>query len=118
MQRVDSDSGSSRRQGVERMRRGLLVGVAWLGLACAVQAEEIQVQPVQVDASRPDWENPAVFARGKMAASATHFPFESRETALAGDQTRSGRYQSLDGQWSFNFSPSSDAVPDGFEKPD
>jgi len=100
------------------MRRGLLVGVAWLGLACAVQAEEIQVQPVQVDASRPDWENPAVFARGKMAASATHFPFESREAALAGDLTKSSRYQTLDGQWSFSFSPSSDDVPTGFEKPE
>jgi beta-galactosidase len=77
-----------------------------------------RVQPVQVDASRPDWENPAVYARGKLAASATHFPFETREAALAGDPTRSSRYQSLDGPWSFAFSPSSDAVPAGFEKPD
>ncbi|UAL10126.1 glycoside hydrolase family 2 TIM barrel-domain containing protein [Caulobacter segnis] len=105
------------------MRRGLLAGVAGLamnglGIGFAVQAEEIQVQPVQVDASRPDWENPAVYARGKLAASATHFAFESRAAALAGDATQSARYQTLDGQWSFSFSPSSDAVPDGFEKPD
>jgi beta-galactosidase len=101
------------------MRRVLLAGFASFGLLTAAHADEgPQVQPVQVDASRPDWENPAVFARGKLAASATHFPFESREAALAGDMTRSARYQSLDGQWSFSFSPSSDATPTGFEKPD
>jgi len=101
------------------MKTLLLASVAWLGLAgIAAAAEPPRVEPVQVDPSRPDWENPAVYARGKLPASATHFPFESREAALAGDQTRSGRYQSLDGQWSFNFSPSADAVPEGFEKPD
>jgi beta-galactosidase len=101
------------------MKNVLLASVAWLGLAgVADAAEPPRVQPVQVDASRPDWENPAVYARGKLAASATHFPFESREAALADDPTRSERHQSLDGQWSFNFSPSSDAVPDGFERPD
>ncbi|WP_304272569.1 glycoside hydrolase family 2 TIM barrel-domain containing protein [Caulobacter segnis] len=100
------------------MKKVLLAGVAWLGVAGAAMAQGPQVQPVQVDPSRPDWENPAVYARGKLPASATHFPFESREAALAGDQTRSARYQTLDGQWSFSFSPSSDAVPEGFEKPD
>jgi beta-galactosidase len=101
------------------MRRVLLAGFASFGLLTAAHADEgPQVQPVQVDASRPDWENPAVFARGKLAASATHFPFESRQAALAGDMTRSARYQSLDGPWAFSFSPSSDATPTGFEKPD
>jgi beta-galactosidase len=101
------------------MKKLLLASVAWLGLAgVTAAAEPPRVQPVQVDASRPDWENPAVYARGKLAASATHFPFETREAALAGDPARSSRYQSLDGPWSFAFSPSSDAVPAGFEKPD
>ncbi|KTF69033.1 glycoside hydrolase family 2 TIM barrel-domain containing protein [Sphingomonas sp. HT-1] len=77
-----------------------------------------QVQPVQVDPRRPDWENPAVFARGKMPANATHFAYESRAAALVGDPAKSSRYMTLDGQWRFHFSPSSDAVPDGFEKPD
>ncbi|MDR7267928.1 beta-galactosidase [Pelomonas saccharophila] len=90
-----------------------------MGAAAAetARAQAPQVQAVQVDASRPDWENPAVFARGKLPAAATHFPFESRAAALAGDKTRSARYQTLDGPWSFSFSPSSDDVPTGFEKP-
>ncbi|HWW26827.1 MAG TPA: glycoside hydrolase family 2 TIM barrel-domain containing protein, partial [Caulobacter sp.] len=100
------------------MRRVLLAGFASFGLLTAAHADDgPRVQPVQVDASRPDWENPAVFARGKLAASATHFAFESREAALAGDMTKSARYQSLDGAWSFSFSPSSDDVPKGFEQP-
>jgi beta-galactosidase len=100
-------------------RSMMAAGLAGLAIGFAAQAEETpRVQPVQVDASRPDWENPAVFARGKLAASATHFPFESRQAALAGDMTRSARYQSLDGPWAFSFSPSSDATPTGFEKPD
>ena len=87
-------------------------------LATAAVAQAPRVQPVQVDPSRPDWENPAVYARGKMPATATQFPFESRAAALAGDQTRSARYLGLDGAWSFAFSPSSDETPKGFEKPD
>ncbi len=101
------------------MKASMMAGAAWLAIGLAAQAEEApRVDPVQVDASRPDWENPAVNARGKMPASASHFPFESRAAALAGDMTRSARYLSLDGQWAFHFSPSSDDVPNGFEKSD
>jgi len=87
-------------------------------LAAPAIAQAPQVQPVQVDPARPDWENPAVVARGKMAATATHFAYESRDAALAGDPRRSDFYKSLDGNWRFAFSPSSDATPRGFERPD
>ncbi|TCS09987.1 hypothetical protein EV278_1211, partial [Caulobacter sp. BK020] len=55
------------------MKRSMvLAGVAGLAIGFTARADETpRVQPVQVDASRPDWENPAVFARGKLAASAT-----------------------------------------------
>lgn len=91
--------------------------VFWMCAATA-GAQAPRVHPVQVDPSRPDWENPAVFARNKLPAAATHFPFESRAAALAADKTRSARYQTLDGLWSFHFSPSATGVPPGFEKPD
>jgi beta-galactosidase len=100
-----------------RTRWTTSLGMAMAVAAGGVVADAPRVQAVQVDASRPDWENPAVYARGKLPASATHFPFESRAVALAGDPTRSARYQTLDGLWSFSFSPSSDNVPEGFEKP-
>ena len=96
----------------------ILVGASALVLASPALAKDApRVQPVQIDSSRPDWENPAVFARGKLSAHATGFPFESRAAALAGDEARSVRFLSLDGTWKFALSPSSDATPAGFEQP-
>lgn len=77
----------------------------------------LPIQP-QVDASRPDWENPAVFAIGKLPARATAFPYESADLALKGTMAASTRYQSLDGLWKFAFSPSSDDTPQGFYRSD
>ncbi|HEU0066068.1 MAG TPA: glycoside hydrolase family 2 TIM barrel-domain containing protein [Sphingomonas sp.] len=101
------------------MRSILAFGVAALGAVSAAlaQTEAPRVQPVQVDPTRPDWENPAVFARGKLPARATGFPFESRAKALAGDETASARYIALDGIWKFAFSPNADVLPQGFERP-
>lgn len=98
--------------------RSIVMGVSTLGLATAALADDApRVQPVQVDPSRPDWENPAVFARNKLPAHATAFPFETRDAALAGDKARSARFLTLDGTWKFALSPSSDATPTGFEQP-
>jgi len=97
----------------------LAVGVL-AEIAVPVPAERstpVPIQP-QVDPSRPDWENPAVFAIGKLPARATGFPFESRPLAIAGDPARSVRFLSLDGQWRFSFSPNADDLPKGFERPD
>ncbi len=90
-------------------------------LMCAPAALDAQnmVPPLQpqVDPSRPDWENPAVFAIGKLPARATGFPYESRDKALANDPARSDRFLSLNGLWKFSFSPDADRLPDGFEQP-
>ncbi|WP_342659246.1 DUF4981 domain-containing protein (plasmid) [Sphingomonas sp. NY01] len=88
-----------------------------MGAAAPAQETVPQVQPVQVDATRPDWENPAVFARNKLPARATGFPFENRAKALAGHRTQSSRFLLLNGEWKFAFSPDSDRLPAGFEQP-
>ena len=104
------------------MNKGsVALGISVLALAAAAaQAQNgaPRVQPVQVDPARPDWENPAVYARGKLPASATGFPFESRERALAGHRTQSSRFLLLNGDWKFAFSPDADRLPAGFERPD
>ena len=89
-----------------------LVGIS--GVAFAQDGP--QIQPVQVDPLRPDWENPTVFERGRMAASATGFPFESRARAMAGELAESERYLSLDGTWKFHLSMADD-LPAGYEMP-
>lgn len=86
--------------------------------AAAHEAVVPNMDPVQVDPRRPDWENPAVNERGRLPASATMFGYESRDLALGGDRTKSGRHLSLDGQWHFHFTPSANSLPDGFERPD
>lgn len=73
------------------------------------------IQP-QVSADRPDWENPAIFARGKLPARATGFPFESEQLALANERTKSDRFLSLDGTWKFAYTQDADAAPKDFAR--
>jgi len=94
------------------------LAVLTLAGTAAAQSNLPRVQPVQVDPARPDWENPAVFARGALPAHATGFPFESRTKALADERERSSRFLSLDGRWKFALSPNADARPTGFERPE
>lgn len=101
-----------------RIRTLAAVSLAALSGMAMAQGKAPQVQAVQVDPSRPDWENPAIFAIGTLPARATAFPFESRETALTGDRSRSRRFLSLNGPWKFVFSPDANTLPVGFERPD
>jgi len=98
-------------------RRILVFLLAPATFALAQTTPVVPLSP-QIDASRPDWENPAVFARGKLPARATGFPFESRELALANDRTASRRFLSLNGPWRFFFSPSVDGAPADFFRDD
>ncbi|MEC3947505.1 glycoside hydrolase family 2 TIM barrel-domain containing protein [Sphingobium sp. HWE2-09] len=103
--------------------RGTAILLIILTLLLPVGATSAQNRPVvpqspQIDASRPDWENPAIFERGKEPARATGFPFESRDLALAGDRTASKRFLSLNGQWRFHFSPNVDGAPADFYRED
>lgn len=97
------------------------VTVAWLltftSGALLAQNMAVPVQP-QVAASRPDWENPAVYARNKEPARATGFPYESRAKALSGERANSSRFLLLNGQWRFAFSSNADQLPTGFERPE
>ena len=107
------------RPSVRPMLSSALALVAVLAAPPAMARAEIPrpIQP-QVSADHPDWENPAVFARGKLAARATGFPFESRDLALAGDMAASRRFRSLNGDWKFAFSPGVDQRPKDFWRDD
>ena len=93
-----------------------LIALALLASTTPAFAQGRPVVPLspQIDASRPDWENPAIFERGKMPARATGFPFETRDLALANDPAASKRFLSLNGQWRFHFSPNVDGAPADF----
>ncbi len=53
----------------------------------------------------PDWENPAVFERGQVAAHATLMPFASVEAALEGRRKSSPWCMLLNGSWKFHWAP-------------
>lgn len=61
-----------------------------------------------------DWENPGVFAEGRLAPRATLFPYATEATALDGNHELSPYFRSLNGKWKFCFSPRPDARPVGF----
>ncbi len=65
----------------------------------------------------PDWENPAVFERGQVAAHATLMPFDDVDAALAGDRKASPWCLLLSGSWKFHWAPVPDEAPATFFQP-
>ncbi len=61
-----------------------------------------------------DWENPAVIGINKLQPRATMYSFANEGSALLGDNTKSSRVVSLNGDWSFNFSNSIEEAPSDF----
>lgn len=85
----------------------------WLVGTSALAQVAVPIQP-QVSATRPDWENPAVNAIGKLRARSSGFPFENRALAIEGDREKSSRYLNLDGEWHFAFTENADLRPQDF----
>ncbi len=83
----------------------------------AAAASALPAQAAQKAGARPaEWEQPEVVAVNREPMKATFFNFESREKALAGDKAASQYYLSLDGTWSFKYSPNPDVRPKDFYK--
>jgi len=64
-----------------------------------------------------DWENPSLVDWNKEAAHAAFFWYDSKEKALADEKTTSPFYQSLDGQWKFNYTEKAKDRPTNFNLP-
>lgn len=77
-------------------------------LAVAISANALAVN---------DWENPGVFAEGRLAPRATAFPYATPEEALKGDHADSPYFMSLNGKWAFKFSTKPADRPADFYKP-
>ncbi len=61
-----------------------------------------------------DWENPAVFAEGRLYPRATAYPFADSATALKGEREASPYYKSLNGTWKFKYSEDPSKRPADF----
>lgn len=69
-----------------------------------------------ITAAANDWENPAVFAEGRLAPRATAHPYDSKDAAREGNYEASPYYRSLNGTWKFRFSPKPADRPADFYK--
>ena len=65
----------------------------------------------ETDSGQNDWENHQVFAINKEAPHTTLFSYTSHEAALAGQQSESPWFQSLNGSWKFRFDKHPDQRP-------
>lgn len=68
------------------------------------------------NAQSPDWENPEIVGIDRLPHRASFTPHESSRRALGALPSR--RERSLNGTWSFRWSPRPDERPVGFEAPD
>ena len=66
--------------------------------------------------SSTDWENPGVFAEGRLTPRSTAYPFPDRQMALTDDYLSSPFVISLNGKWKFKFSLRPDDRPENFYK--
>lgn len=69
-----------------------------------------------ISAAVNDWENPQVFAEGRLTPRATAFPYPSDAEAIKGDHASSPWFMSLNGKWAFKFSPKPADRPADFYK--
>ncbi|MCM1108926.1 MAG: DUF4981 domain-containing protein [Clostridium sp.] len=77
---------------------------------CACMA----VLPVCAQKTTEAWLNPEVNRINCMAPRASFFAYENEALSGKGDKAASGRYQSLEGKWKFNFSKDHDKAPKNF----
>ena len=94
------------------MRKIRLIWAVAAIVGCAIGGAD------SAKAQVPDWENPAVIERNKLAPRADFFGFESRELARIGDRTQSSRHLSLNGTWKFHYAPTPEERPIGFFRED
>lgn len=64
--------------------------------------------------TKPDWENPEVFAINKENTRATALPYATEAQALTNDYKGSPYYQLLNGNWQFYWVEKVADVPEGF----
>ncbi|MDH7568428.1 MAG: glycoside hydrolase family 2 TIM barrel-domain containing protein, partial [Armatimonadota bacterium] len=61
-----------------------------------------------------DWENPRVFARRRLPARASFFPYPDQESALTYQRAASPWFSLLNGRWKFHYADTPAEAPEDF----
>ncbi|MCE5250831.1 DUF4981 domain-containing protein [bacterium] len=69
-----------------------------------------------VSAAAPEWEDPEMIGRNKEPGHVTLVPFHNVQSALAGDRATTPWMRSLNGVWKFNWVPTPEQRPQGFQR--
>ena len=69
-------------------------------------------------ATAADWQDPTIFGINKEPARVSSLPYADRSQALARDVSQSPFHQSLNGDWSFKWSPDPASRPKDFFQPE
>ena len=84
----------------------------------AASVGEVAVREIARDESVPDWENPEMIGQNKEPGHSTLIPYADVETALEGVRSESPFYESLNGEWKFNWVRKPAVRPVDFYKAD
>jgi beta-galactosidase len=92
---------------------------SWLLIVLLILAANGIVAQTNIEnAGLPDWENPLVFGVNKLPPRCPAWPCPDAESGWKSNYDFSPWVQSLDGAWSFHWSPDPDSRPTGFFEPD
>ncbi|MDP5031552.1 glycoside hydrolase family 2 TIM barrel-domain containing protein [Paraglaciecola sp.] len=110
---------------MKKIQLGLLLSAALTLLACGEQTPQLSshdkaTQPMTstTDKALPDWQNPQVFQKNKLAPRAHFYSFLQDPGQFVSEPWEQDNYLSLNGMWKFNYVTAPDDRPIDFYKND
>ncbi|MBQ7635113.1 MAG: beta-galactosidase [Bacteroidaceae bacterium] len=99
--------------------RSKLIALALLLAAFSATAQNTSTDGTQAHSDAlPNWLNPAVNRVGTLAPHTPFFAYETEELGAIDDKSRSARFLSLEGMWTFRFDNDHNTAPREFYKTD
>ena len=87
-------------------------------ILCTVLTPSAAVLAQSGNADLPDWQNPQVLQKNRLAPRAHFFAFSKDPGKFVSTPWDSNDYLSLNGTWQFKMAENPQAAPDDFMRPD
>ncbi len=106
------------RQNFQIRRKGAIFALVMKNIAKTLVAATIAAVCGSGAMLAGDWENPSVFAEGRLAPRATFYPYATVQQARENYLLASPYVRSLNGKWKFHFATKPADSPEDFYRPD